>query len=423
MAEARSLGAPRLAPAVGGLDRRSLLLLSAAQALGSAGVSMIVLVGGIVGSRLAPSPAWSTLPVAAMVVGLAASSGPAALLMKRIGRRPGFLFGAVLATLASCLGAWAMARGSFALLCAATALIGANGAFVSQYRFAAAESADSAQAAKAVSLVLAGGVMAGLLGPALGRLGKDWFGAAPFAGSFLLAACLYAGAGLLLSLLRVPGPARRPAGGPRQQPEAPEPAAARPLAVILRQPQALAALLAGIVAYAVMTFTMTAAPVSMNVLDHHPLNQAGFVIQSHIVAMYAPSFFTGFLMARLGLVPSMLIGVLLLAGSTGVSLLGSQLAVYWAALVLLGLGWNFLFVGATTLLTRSYRPAERFQVQGANDFLVFGFQAASSLLSGAALFRLGWRTLNLLNLPVLALVLVFLLGLQLSPRLRPARAG
>jgi MFS family permease len=404
----------------GGLDRRSLLLLAFAQALGSAGVSMIVLVGGIVGSRLAPSPAWSTLPVAAMVVGLAASSAPAALLMKRIGRRPGFLLGAALAALASCLGAWAMARGSFALLCAATALIGANGAFVSQYRFAAAESADAARTAKAVSLVLAGGVLAGLLGPALGRIGKDWFGAAPFAGSFLLAAGLYAAAGLLLSLLRGTL-AQRPAGraGPASaetESAAGEPAAGRPLGVILRQPQALAALLAGIVSYAVMTFTMTAAPVSMNVLDHHSLNQAGFVIQSHIVAMYAPSFFTGFLMARLGLVPSMLLGVFLLAGSAGVSLLGSRLFVYWAALVLLGLGWNFLFVGATTLLTRTYRPEERFQVQGVNDFLVFGFQAASSLLSGAALFRLGWRTLNLLNLPLLALVLAFLLTVSAQQR-------
>ena len=392
----------------GGLDLRSLLLLAFAQALGSSGVSMLVLVGGVVGSRLAPSPAWSTLPVAATVVGLAACSAPAALLMRQIGRRPGFLLGTLAATLASGLGALAMARGSFLLLCAATTLIGANGAFVSQYRFAAAESADAAQAGKAVSLVLAGGVLAGFLGPELGRWGEDWFGAAPFAGSFLLAACLYAAAGLLLFLLREPRRAGIAAAAGQQSEKA------RPLGTILRQPQTLTALLAGIVSYAVMTFTMTAAPVSMHVLDHHPLSQAGFVIQSHIVAMYAPSFFTGFLLARLGLVPFMLLGVLLLVGSTGVSLLGSHLFVYWAALVLLGLGWNFLFVGGTTLLTRTYRPEERFQVQGVNDLLVFGFQAASSLLSGAALFRLGWKTLNLLSLPLLALMLAVLLAARVA---------
>jgi MFS family permease len=403
-----------------GLDLRNLLLLSSGQALGSAGVSMVVLVGGIVGSRLAPSPAWSTLPMAAMVIGLASSSVPAALLMRRIGRRPGFLMGAALAMLAAAVGALAMVRDSFALLCAATALIGANGAFVSQYRFAAAESADDAQAGKAVSLVLAGGVLAGLLGPELGRIGKDWFAAASFAGSFLLAAFLYAACALLLCFLRGLPPAKRQPGAGRDSGRALQPARPRSPAAILRQPQALAALLAGIVSYAVMTFTMTAAPVSMHVVDHHTVDQAGFVIQSHIVAMYLPSFFTGFLMARLGLGRVMLLGVLLLAGSSGVSLLGHRLFLYWTALVLLGLGWNFLFVGGTTLLTRSYRPEERFQVQGVNDFLVFGFQAAASLLSGTALFGLGWNTLNLLNLPLLALMLAVLLALQASLR-RPVQ--
>jgi MFS family permease len=412
-----------------GLDLRNLLLLSSGQALGSAGVSMVVLVGGIVGSRLAPSPAWSTLPVAAMVVGLAASSAPAALLMKRIGRRPGFLLGAALAIVASGLGALAMARDSFLLLCAATALIGANGAFVNQYRFAAAESADAARAGKAVSLVLAGGVVAGLLGPLLGRLGKDWFAAAPFAGSFLLAAFLYAACAPLLFFLREPrGAARQPDAS--QQPEAAQrPGAARPLRAILAQPQALAALLAGIVSFAVMTFSMTAAPVSMHVLDHHSVNQAGFVIQSHIVAMYLPSFFTGFLLGwrsrpgRLGLGRVMLLGVLLLAASSGVTLLGGRLLHYWTALVLLGLGWNFLFLGGTTLLTRSYRPEERFQVQGVNDLLVFGFQAAASLLSGTALFGLGWKALNLLNLPLLALMLAVLLVMRAQKERPPLRGG
>ena len=199
-----------------------------------------------------------------------------------------------------------MVRESFALLCASTALIGANGAFVNQYRFAAAESADEARAGRAVSLVLAGGVVAGLLGPLLGRLGKDWFAAAPFAGSFLLAAFLYAACAPLLFFLREPRGAARPLEPARQpdaspQPEAAQrPGAARPLRAILAQPQALAALLAGIVAFAVMTFSMTAAPVSMHVLDHHSVNQAGFVIQSHIVAMYLPSFFTGFLLGPAG---------------------------------------------------------------------------------------------------------------------------
>jgi hypothetical protein len=280
--------------------------------------------------------------------------------------------------------------------------------------------------------VLAGGVVAGLLGPQLGRWGETWFGAAPFAGSFLLAASLYAACALLSCFLRGLGPARRQAGplpgqaGQERRPEAAElpaaPEAARSLGAILRQPQVLAALLAGIVSFAVMTFTMTAAPVSMNVVDHHSVGQAGFAVQSHIVAMYLPSFFTGFLIGRLGLGRVMLLGVLLLAGSAGASQLGSQLAQYWTTLVLLGLGWNFLFVGGTTLLARSYRPAERFQVQGVNDLLVFGFQAAASLASGAALFRLGWRTLNLLNVPLLALMLAVLLASRATLRRRRRRS-
>jgi len=159
----------------------------------------------------------------------------------------------------------------------------------------------------------------------------------------------------------------------------------------------------------VMTFTMTAAPVSMQVMEHQPLRIAGYVVQSHIAAMYLPSFFSGFLVARLGLSPVMFAGVILLAGSAAVALLGGQLALYWTALVMLGLGWNFLFVGGTTLLTRTYLPSERFRVQAVNELLVFGFQAAASLLSGAALFSLGWRKLNLLTLPLLALMAAVLL--------------
>ncbi len=384
---------------------RNVVLLGAGQAMGLSGVTMVVFLGGLVGARLAPVPAWSTLPVGLMVIGVAASTAPAALLMKRIGRRRGFVSASALGCLAAVLAALSIGRASFPLFCLATALLGANGAFIAQYRFAAAESVPGEQAGKAVAFVLIGGMVAGLLGPELGGRGRDWSALGPFSGSFLGLAALYLLTACLLAFLRDLG-----------APADPSAEAERPLGAILRQPVFLVALLAGVVSYGVMSFTMTAMPVSMRHLDHFPLPATARVIQSHIMAMYAPSLFAGFLV-RLGLVGLMAAGVLAMAGSAAVALAGHQLPHYWAAMVLLGIGWNFLFVGGTALLTHSYRPAERFKAQALNELLVFGFQALASLSAGAVLFLAGWKAVNLLTLPLLAAMAVALLGFRrLSPQ-------
>lgn len=369
---------------------RNVTILSFAQALGLSGAPIVLLIGGLVGADLAPTPALSTLPIAVMVIGLALATIPASLLMRRIGRRNGFVSGALLAGSAALLGAFALSQGSFLLFCMATLLIGSSAAFVQQYRFAAAESVRPQFVGRAVSLVLLGGVAAGILGPEVGKRTLDWLSFGAYTGSFVSLAILYALAALLLLFLREVGPIEEETGG-----------AERPLREVAAQPRYLIAVLAGAVSYGVMSFIMTATPVMMGVIEGFSLSQTTLVIQSHIVAMYLPSLFTGFILERLGLVKVMVTGVLLLLACVALGLVSTHFIHFWGALVLLGLGWNFLFVGGTVLLTRSYHPAERFKAQAVNDFLIFGIQAFTSLSAGTVLFTANWQVLNLLNLPFL----------------------
>jgi predicted MFS family arabinose efflux permease len=375
---------------------------------------MVVFLGGLVGADLAPAPLWSTLPVSLMVVGVAASSAPAALIMRAIGRPRGFAAGSLLAALAAVAAVAAIGWGSFLLFCAATALIGANGAFVAQYRFAAAESVEESRVGHAVSFVLIGGIAAGFLGPELGRRASGWIALGPFSGSFLSLAGLYLLCAVLVFLLKDPA---------RQQKAAAE--EARPLGQILGQPPFRVALLAGVVAYGVMSFAMTATPISMHRIDGFSLSSTARVIQSHVIAMYAPSLLTAFLVGRLGPLRVMGLGVLAMIGSAALALSGHTLPLYGAGLVLLGVGWNFLFIGATTLLTRSYRAAERFKAQALNDFLIFGVQSFASLSAGAVLFLSSWEAVNLAILPVLAATLAALLlyGRASARRARRQRIG
>jgi predicted MFS family arabinose efflux permease len=273
-----------------------------------------------------------------------------------------------------------------------------NGAFVQQYRFAAAESVEPEHSARAVSLVLVGGIVAGFLGPELAKWTKDWLSAGLYTGSFVSVAAFYAAAAVLLSFLKDIQPiAAGPAG------------AGRPLKTIAAQPTYLLALLAGAVAYGVMTFTMTSTPIYMRTMQGFSLDDTAWVIQSHIMAMYLPSLFTGLLLERLGILRIMLAGCLALFISMGLALISHDLLHFWGTLVLLGIGWNFLFVGGTVLLTRSYRPEERFKAQAANDFSIFIIQAFTSLSAGTVLFYANWETLNLINLPFIALTLGILL--------------
>ena len=387
---------------------RNVLLLSIGQAFGSAGITMMVLLGGIIGSDLAPTPALATLPISIQVLGVALSTVPASFVMRRFGRRRGFVASSLVAALAALLAAYAVSVGSFVLFCMSTFFTGLNGAFVQQYRFAASESVEPRYASRAVSFVLVGGIFAGILGPELAKRTKDLFGVGLYTGSFICLACLYVIAAVILLFLQNSRPQAEATLGTE-----------RPLGQIAAQPVYFVALLSGAVGYGVMSFTMTATPIQLNRISGFTLDETAWVIQSHVIAMFLPSLFTGYILERLGVLRVMFIGVLLLGGCVGLGLVSQHLLHYWAALVLLGLGWNFTYVGATVLLTRSYRPSERFKAQATNDFTIFGIQAIASLSAGTIIYSAGWVALNLITLPFLILMLGALLFLRNGMARRP----
>jgi MFS family permease len=378
------------------MNYRNLSVLALSTLLSISGASIVALTAGIIGAELAPALTWATLPAALMVVGLALMTIPAAMIMKRIGRRKGFILSAVLAGLSALLAAYAISLGSFALFCLAVLLIGTNSAFTQQYRFAAAESVETRFAGRAVSFLLLSGVVAGFIGPEIAKRTKDLLPVA-YSGSFVALAVLYALVIAILVFMRDAEPHPTGTETLAQQEE-------RSLSKIVVQRNYLAAVLAGTVAYGVMSFIMTATPVHMHNQAGFPLGATALVIESHIIAMFLPSLFTGFLLERLGELRVMLIGIAAMLGTVLLGLVSSALLEYWAALVLLGVGWNFLFVGATVKLTGTYRQSERFKAQGFNDFSIFSVQALLSLSAGVVLFRTDWGTLNLLMLPLLALV-------------------
>ena len=371
---------------------RNVYVLAVAQALSAAGMMTVFLLGSIIGSQLAPIPQLATLPVSLTIVGLAATAIPAALLMERIGRRNAFVASALLAALAALVVAWAVVLASFALLCTATLVLGANLAFQQQHRFAAAESVPPGRVSHAVAMVMIGTLVAAAIGPQVALALKDVVRGHEYAGSFVGVAVLCAAAALVLTRCE-PGvpPARAAVTG-----------AARPLAQVARQPVFVIAVAAAVVSYAVMSFIMTATPISMHVHDRHSDTDTAWVIQSHLLAMYGPSLFSGKLIARVGERAGMAAGLALMFACVAIASTGRDLMHYWWGLVLLGIGWNLLFVAGTSLLTTSYRSAERFRAQAVNEFSVFGTQALASLLAGPAIHALGWRTLNLAALVPLA---------------------
>ena len=377
---------------------RNILVLALSQALGMSGAPMMVLLGGIIGVELAPDRSWATLPLALMVIGGAAATIPAALLMGRIGRRNGFITGMVIALLACLCAIQAIHTENFILFCGAALGLGANMAFVQQYRFAAAESVERDHVGRAVSMVLIGGVIAAFLGPELAKNSRDWLALGPYSGSFAALALIYLLNIGLMSFLRMEVGKTGSIDGEQ-----------RPLKAIIGQPLFITAVLAAMVSYWCMTFIMSATPVSMHVIDGFSLDDTAWVVQSHVIAMFAPSLFTGWLIDRFGLRRLIWAGILLMTLCVVAALINRHLIHYWAGLVLLGIGWNFLFVGGTTLLTRTYQPAERFKAQAFNDFTVYGFQATASLSAGALIFMVGWETVNLLTLPWLLVTLIVVL--------------
>jgi MFS family permease len=385
---------------------RNVAILSAAQALAASAGPLVTLAGGIVGQSLAPSPLLATLPISSLVMGLAAAALPVALLVRRVGRRAAFMIGAAVSMAGSLLAARATGAGSFAMFCAATFVMGAAGACVQQYRFAAAESVAARHAGRAVSFVLVGGIMAGVLGPEIARRGRDWFGG-EFTGAFVLVAIVQMVAMALLTGLRVPAAPAAASAGP--------PPSFR--SFFARRPFVLAVVAAGS-ASAIMSYLMTATPISMHVHDAHSIDDAALVIQSHVIAMFAPSLVTGWLVDRLGVTRMILAGALALGAAVAAGASGHSVAAYWLALVLLGFGWNLLFIGATVLLTESLQPADRFRGQGLNDFTIFSSQAVASLASGAVLHRFGWVAMNLAVVPLLLVVLVLIARFNRRSELR-----
>jgi len=385
---------------------RNLGILMACQCMATAGAALVVTIGGIAGTALAPDPALATVPMSLMVVGTAASAVPAALLMRRIGRRRGFALAAAVAAGASLLAAWALWIGSFLLFCAATLLIGGKLAFSQQYRFAAAESVPVAAAGRAVSMVLLGAVGGALLGPELATRASSWVAGGAFVGSFLALGGVFALAAVLLWLLAdVGAPESGVDHGPR-----------RPLGVVARQPLFVIAVLGGVVGQGVMTFVMTATPISMHVLDGFTLAETADVIRTHVLAMYVPSLASALLIGWLGSGRLMAMGLVAFAATLAIALQGHAYLHYWGSLLLLGVGWNFLFVGGTSLLVECYRPEERFTAQAANDFCVFGVAALGSLLAGSVVHVAGWEAVLWGSLPALAVMAGALSWLALHRR-------
>ena len=378
-----------------------MLLLAGSQALMLSAIVLSMSLAAILGALLAPDKSLATLPVAAMVVGTAMASLPAAMLMRRWGRRMGFLMGAGLGVAGSVLAGYALWQQSFELFVLGHLLLGSYQGFANYYRFAAAEAVDPAHTTRAISWVVAGGVVAAFLGPQLGQWGRDWFVSGSFVGSYLAQAVLSVMALGLLSQVRLKPVAAVAAG------------TARSVWELLSQPLLLTSILGAAVGYSVMIMVMTATPLAMLGCGL-PGPSVTPVIQWHVVGMFAPSFFTGNLIKRYGAPRIMQIGFALLLGHVAVALSGLEVLHFASALVLLGVGWNFAFVGGTALLTQTYRPAEQLKVQAINEFLVFGLVAASTLSAGWLYDRYGWATLNLAVVPFLVLALLVSVGTELK---------
>jgi predicted MFS family arabinose efflux permease len=384
-----------------GNTRRNVGLLAGCQALLLSNNSTLIAINGLAGLALAPTPALATLPVTGWVLGGAIATVPASQYMKKVGRQSGLIRGALIGIVGALLCAAAIAQASFWLLCFGTLVFGAYNAFGQYYRFVAAESAPPDARATAVSLVLAGGLLGGILGPATSTYTVDLVGPR-YTGAYLALVVFALLSIAVLSRIRAPELSAQE-----------QAAAGRPLREIARQPKYLVAVLAGAIGYGVMNFLMTSTPLAMQGCGHSFADSA-VVISSHVVAMFAPSFATGALIRRLGVIQVMLAGALLNTGAIAVALAGLSVAHFWLALVLLGVGWNFLYIGATTLLTETYRPEERAKAQGANEFAIFAMMALSSLASGMIVTSAGWDKVNYAAAPLIAIVIAALIFLSLD---------
>ena len=390
------------------MQLRNLITLVFCQLISATGSIVVVTLGGIIGAELARNPAFATLPLSMMVVAVAATTIPATMLMQRIGRRNGFALASVSAVIAVLLAMIALRQSSFVLFVAAVMLFGVNMAFTQQYRYAAAESVETRFIPRAVSLVLVGSIGGALLGPELAIRGANWIEGLPYAGTMAALAVLYLLQALLFLSTKGLGHEANPV----------EKKSGRSAAELLRQPVFAVAVLGGVAGYGLMTLVMTATPLSMHVNEGFTIDETARVIRYHVLGMYVPSLFAGFVIERIGVSRLMLAGIVGLIGTSIIGLQGHGYLHYWWALVLLGVGWNFLYVGGTTMLTYSYGPNERFRAQAVNEFLVFGTSATASLLAGTVMHYFGWTTLMLVPIPILLTLGIALLWVRRDPLLQ-----
>jgi MFS family permease len=391
-------------------SKRNVGLLAGCQALLLANNSVLITVNALAGYALAANKVIATLPVTAYFLGSALSALPASMLMKRYGRRTGFTVGAFCGIAGALICAVAVYIGEFWLLCAGTLVLGSYFAAGQYYRFAAGEAAAPSMKATAMSLVLAGGIVGGFLGPETSKITRDLVSGQVYAGAYFSLVGFALLAILILHWLELPALSAAEAK-----------TSGRPIRAIAQQPAFIVALLAGVVGYGVMNLLMTATPLAMAACQL-PFTDAAFVIQWHMVAMFAPSFVTGPLIQRVGTLPVMFCGTLLACACVAVALTGVDLAHFWFALVLLGIAWNFLYLGASALLTETHTPAERGKVQGLNDTAIASTMVVSSLSVGALFSYQGWQTMNALAMPFVAVCALGILLLGIARRMRNARA-
>ena len=384
-------------------ETRNVLLLAGTQALFQTISVMVMTLSGLVGLQLETDKSLATLPIAMMMVAAAATMIPASMFMQRFGRKAGFLLGTVLGCTAGLTAAAAIWVHDFWLFVFANMLVGGYQGFAQYYRFAAADIASADFKSRAISWVIAGGVVAALAGPNIARVTQG-IGPVPFMAAYLALFAVSALALLIVTHINIPPVVVSEVHGP-----------ARPLLEIMRQPVFLTALIGSSVGYAVMIMVMTATPLAMQMCGQS-LGSSATVIQWHVLGMFVPSFFTGNLIRRYGVLTIMGLGIVLLAGHVAIALSGIEFLHFLSGLILLGVGWNFLFIGGTALLTETYRPTERAKTQAAHDFLMFGAVSLASFSAGGLLNAWGWESVNLTVLPFLGMALIAVTGLFLMRR-------
>ncbi len=390
---------------------RNVLVLSGTQAtLQTTGATMAV-VTGLAGYALADDKAFATIPLTFYVLGSAIATIPASLLMKRVGRRAGFQIGTLIGMGGGVVCSLAILLASFWWLCAGMTVMGIYTAFGKYYRFAAADAASYDFKAKAISLTLAGGILGGIIGPEMTKRSAGLIPDYLYLGAYLSLIVVCALAMLVLTKLDIP-----------KLPEHEQKSSGRPIGTIMRQPIFVVAVLASMLSYGIMNLFMTSTPLAMHA-HHHQFSDMAFVLEWHMIGMYAPSFFTGSLINRCGVLTVILAGIAVLFFAIVSALVGTDLLNFWAALFLIGVGWNFMFVGGTTLLTECHTPAERAKTQAAHDFLVFSTMAISSMSSGMLLNQSGWHAVNYGAAPFLLLATAATLWLMWQRRGKPREDG